>query len=76
MRYLDKMLLIYLSQSKLKMEITGMDMKGFEKVLYHKEKCCLEMIESIVFIDDDLMTDTEKIESIKRMYQNDFGDEE
>ena len=73
MNYLEKMLLNYLRSSKIKMEITGFDMESFEKVLYHKEKCCLEMIEPIAFMDDDLMMDSDKIETIKQYFLLDFS---
>ena len=45
MRYFDKMLLAFLLNSKLKMEVTGFDMDGFEKILRDQLKRRLEAIE-------------------------------
>ena len=72
MNYFEKMLLIYLRDSKIEMEITGFDLDGFEQTLSQGFKCRLELIEDTVYIDDDLMTDTEKVERIKGLFQNVF----
>lgn len=70
MRYFDKMLLAFLLNSKLKMEVTGFDMDGFEKLLHQHLKGQLEAIEYIIFEDDDLISDSEKVQSIKELFQN------
>ena len=69
MNYLEKMLLNYLRSSKIKMEITGFDMDGFEKLLHQQLKRQLESIEYIVF-SDDFTSDTERVQSIKELFQN------
>lgn len=67
MRYFDKMLLNYLLNSKLKMEITGFDMDRFEKTLYHQLKRRLEAIEHIIFADE-FISDAERVESIRELF--------
>lgn len=69
MNYFEKMLLNYLCSSKIKMEITGFDMDGFEKLLHQQLKRQLESIEYIVF-SDDFTSDTERVQSIKELFQN------
>lgn len=69
MNYFEKMLLTFLLNSKVKMEITGFDMGGFEKLLHQRLKKQLEDIEYIVF-SDDLTSDTEKVQSIKELFQS------
>lgn len=69
MNYFDKMLLGFLLNSKIKMEITGFDMDGFEKLLHQRLKRQLEEIEYIVF-SDDLTSDAERVQSIKELFQN------
>lgn len=69
MNYFEKMLLNYLRGSKIKMEITGFDMDSFEKLLHQQLKRQLESIEYIVF-SDDFISDTERVQSIKELFQN------
>lgn len=69
MNYFEKMLLNYLRGSKIKMEITGFDMDGFEKLLHQELKRQLESIEYIVF-SDDFTSDAERVQSIKELFQN------
>lgn len=69
MNYFEKMLLNYLRGSKIKMEITGFDMDGFEKLLHQELKRQLEDIEHIVF-SDDFTSDAERVQSIKELFQN------
>lgn len=69
MNYFEKMLLNYLRSSKIKMEITGFDMDGFEKLLHQELKRQLESIEHIVF-SDDFTSDAERVQSIKELFQN------
>ena len=76
MNYFEKILLNYLRDSKLKMEITGFDMDGFQEAVREESKRRLEMVESIVFEDDDLMSDAEKVTAVKRLFQNEFYDKE
>ena len=72
MNYFEMMLLNYLRDSKIEMEINGFDMDSFEQIIHQELKYRLEMVESIVFEDDDLMSDAEKVEAIKRQFQNEF----
>lgn len=72
MTYFEKTLLNYLRSGKIKMEIDGFDMDGFQAALREEGKRRLEMIESIVFVDGDLMTDAEKVSTIKRYFQEEF----
>lgn len=70
MNYFEKMLLAFLLNSKIKMEITGFDIGSFEKLLHQHLKGQLEAIEYIIFEDDDLISDSEKVQSIKELFQN------
>lgn len=76
MTYFEKSLLNFLRDSKIKMEITGFDMDGFQEAVHEESKRRLEMVESIVFEDDDLMSDAEKVTTVKRLFQNEFYDKE
>ena len=67
MNYFEKLLLIYLRDCKIEMEINGFDMEGFEQTLRQERKYRLEMIEELVFEDDDIMSDTEKVAALKRL---------
>lgn len=69
MNYFEKMLLNYLRGSKIKMEVTGFDMDGFEKLLHQRLKRQLESIEYIVF-SDEFTSDAERVQSIKELFQN------
>lgn len=69
MNYFEKMLLAFLLNGKIKMEITGFDMDGFEKLLHQQLKRQLESIEYIVF-SDDFTSDAERVQSIKELFQN------
>lgn len=66
MRYFDLMLLNYLRDSKIQMEITGFDMDGFEKLLRHQLKRQLEAIEYIAFADE-FISDAERVQSIRNL---------
>lgn len=72
MNYFEKMLLNYLCGSKIKMEITGFDTAGFQKAVQEEGKRRLEMIESIVFEDEDILSNDEKINSIRSLFLRDF----
>lgn len=69
MNYFEKMLLAFLLNSKIKMEVTGFDTDGFEKLLHQRLKRQLDSIEYIVF-SDDFTSDTERVQSIKELFQN------
>ena len=72
MTYFERTLLTFLRNSNIEMEISGFDMQSFEDALSQEQKLRLEMIESILYVDDDLMQPNEKIESIKELYRDDF----
>ena len=72
MTYFERTLLTFLRNSNIEMEISGFDMESFEDALSQEQKLRLEMIESILYVDDDLMPPNEKIESIKGLYRDDF----
>ena len=72
MRYFDKILLAFLLNSKIKMEVTGFDMDGFKGAVEEEGKRRLEMIESIIYLEDDLMADSEKVSTIKQYFKEDF----
>lgn len=72
MNCFEKMLLNYLLSSKIKMEITGFDMDGFEKATQEESKRRLELIEQIVFEDSVKKSDTEKLKAIKLCFERDF----
>lgn len=67
MRYFDKMLLAFLLNSKLKMEVTGFDMDSFEKLLRDQLKRQLEAIEYIVFASE-FISDAERVEAIRDLF--------
>ena len=50
-------------------------MDGFEKAVHEEGERRLEMIEYIAFTDDDIISDTEKIESIKQLFRRGFYSE-
>lgn len=72
MNYFEIILLNYLRRSKIKMEITGLDLDGFQKAVADEAKRRLEIIECIAFEDSDLRSDTQKVEAIKLCFQKDF----
>ena len=72
MTYFERTLLTFLRNSNIEMEISGFDRESFEDALSQEQKLRLEMIESILYVDDDLMPPNEKIESIKELYRDDF----
>lgn len=72
MNYFETMLLNYLRGGKIKMEITGFDMEDFQAAVRDESKRRLELIEQIVFEDNDMRSDTQKIKAIKLYFQKDF----
>ena len=75
MTYFEKLLLHYLWDGELELKITGFNMDGFQQAVRQRSKCRLRMIEDIVFTDDDIASDAEKVESIKLLFQREFFDE-
>lgn len=76
MDYFEKILLNQLRTGQLELKITGFDMDGFQEAVQEQGKRRLEMIEGIAFEDDDVMSDAEKIKSIKSLFQNEFYSKE
>jgi len=76
MTYFERTLLNFLNRSKIKMDITGFDLNGFSKAIHHEWRSRLETIEYIVFEDSDIMSDTEKIASLRELFENEFCDKE
>ena len=72
MSYFENMLLTYLWDGELEMKISGFDMEGFQRTVREEQKHRLEMIQELVFEDDDIMSDAEKVKGIRRLFQNDF----
>ena len=66
MKMLERILLRYLVNSKVKMEITGFDMKEFSKAMHLELKELLETIESIILED---APDSNKVTSIKILFE-------
>lgn len=59
----------YISKSQIKIDITGFDLDGFAKVVTHIFKDQLENIEYIVFEDDDILSNDEKVEAIQELFR-------
>ena len=72
MTYFEKLLLNYLRDSKVKMEITGLDLNGFQDALREESKYRLELIEQIIFEDSEIISDMRKVEAIKKLFQQEF----
>lgn len=72
MNYFEMILLNQLRASHLEMKITGFDSDGFQKAVQEEGKRRLDMIAGIVYEAEDFLSDTEKVESIKKLFQNEF----
>ena len=58
-----------ISKSQIRIDITGFDLDGFAKVATHTSKDQLENIEYIVFEDDDILSNDEKVEAIQELFR-------
>ena len=76
MNYFERMLLNYLRDSKIRMEITGFDMDGFESAVHDALKLRLDAIECIVFEDGGAASDAQKVAAIRNLFQREFYDKE
>jgi len=76
MNYFERTLLRFLQDSKIEMEINGFDMEDFKEAVYQQSKWQLEMIAGIIYGDDDIISDAEKVASIKELFQREFYIEE
>ena len=72
MTYFEKLLLNYLRDSKVKMEITGLDLNGFQDALREESKHRLELIDQIIFEDSEIISDMRKVEAIKKLFQQEL----
>lgn len=72
MTYFERILLSYLRNSKIKMEITGFDIKEFEKALRQEAKYRLDMVADIVYEEDDLMSDAEKVAALRELLNREY----
>lgn len=68
-RMLERILLRFLINNKIKMEITGFDMNGFSKAMHREMKELLETIEAI--IEEDA-PDSDKVTSIKVLLEREY----
>ena len=76
MNYFEKILLTFLWDGKLEMNISGLDLDAFEEAICEESKHRLEMVEGIIFADAEFVSDAEKVESIKLLFQREFFDED
>lgn len=76
MNYFEKLLLTHLWSGKLETKITGFDIEGFQKAVEDESKRRLELVESIVYEDEDIISDAEKVKAIKLLFQLEFYDED
>ena len=72
MNYFERILLTHLWDGQLETKITGFDMEGFQKALNDEGKRRLELVEQIVFEDDDLISDAQTVEALKLCFEKDF----
>ena len=66
----------FLRKSYIKVEITGFDTDAFSKALHRELRRRLDAIEYIAFDDSGLMSDAEKIATIKAYFEEDFDSKE
>ncbi len=76
MNYFEKILLTFLWDGKLEMNISGLDLDAFEEAICEESKHRLEMVEGIIFADAEFVSDAEKVESIQKLFETDFCDED
>lgn len=76
MNYFERTLLNFLRKSYIKVEITGFDTDAFSKALHRELRRRLDAIEYIAFDDSGLMSDAEKIATIKAYFEEDFDSKE
>ncbi len=69
MKMLERILLRFLINNKIKMEITGFDMEAFSKAMHRELLEQLETIECIIREDEP---DSDKITSIKLLFDREF----
>ena len=74
MNYFEKLLLTHLWDGELETKITGFDMEGFQKAVEDESKRRLEMVEGIIFADDDIVSDAEKVKAIQLLFRLEFYD--
>lgn len=68
-KMLERILLRYLINNRIKMEITDFDMDGFSKAMHREMGELLETIEAIILED---APDSEKVISIKVLLEREY----
>lgn len=76
MDYFERLLLMRLWDGDLEMKITGFDAERFRAAVEDESKRRLELVESIAFEDDDIISDAEKVEAIKLLFRQEFYDKD
>ena len=72
MKLLERILLRFLLNNKITMEITGFDMDAFAKAIDQELKARLETVECIVFEDSGMISDAQKVASIQNLFRREF----
>lgn len=72
MTLFERTLLRFLFEGKIKMELTGFDMDGFDKAMHREVRYRLGTIQSIIYDDLEDLSDTEKVAAIKRLFDEEF----
>ena len=73
MNLFERTLLNYLRGSKIKVEVTGFDLDGFDKAMHRELSYRLGIIEGIIFEDGEDSSDAEKVAAIKRLFEQEFA---
>lgn len=72
MTLFERILLRFLSAGKIKMELTGFDMDGFDKAMHREVRYRLGIIQVIIYDDLETLSDGEKVAAIKRIFDEEF----
>ena len=72
MKILRMILAEFLRSSQIKVEISGFDMEGFSNAMHWELSRRLNEIQGIVFEDEALMPDAEKVAEIRRRFEQDW----
>ena len=72
MTLFERTLLRFLSQGKIKMELTGFDMDGFDKAMHREVRYRLGIIQGIIYDDLETLSDAEKVAVIKRLFDEEL----
>ena len=72
MTLFERTLLRFLHDGKIKMELTGFDMDGFDKAMNREVRYRLGTIQSIIYDDLEDLSDAEKVAAIKLLFEKVF----